>query len=171
MAIRFFHPRHNDFEGFLYQILSVTLLSYLYSSERASISLLKVECQTMELLVSFITSLVWRGPWLGIELEASTQPLGYRGGGVLALMLYFICTRTRNYILFFDKTRLTMFYFLNNINLLPETRTYASQATWILVSVQVLQFGILFLNSLKLIFLWNISNLYIWDGTHYLYKS
>ena len=34
----------------------------------------------------FITSLVWRGPWLGIEpgapaLEASTLPLGYRGGG------------------------------------------------------------------------------------------
>ena len=31
----------------------------------------------------FITSLVWRGPWLGIEprtsaLEASTLPLGYR---------------------------------------------------------------------------------------------
>ena len=34
----------------------------------------------------FITSLVWRGPWLGIEpgppaLEASTLPLGYREGG------------------------------------------------------------------------------------------
>ena len=34
----------------------------------------------------FIPSLVWRGPWLGIEpgtyaLEASTLPLGYRGGG------------------------------------------------------------------------------------------
>ena len=32
----------------------------------------------------FITSLVWRGPWLGIEpgppaLKASTLPLGYRG--------------------------------------------------------------------------------------------
>ena len=37
----------------------------------------------------FITSLVWRGPWLGIKpgtspsLEASTIPLGYRGGGTL----------------------------------------------------------------------------------------
>ena len=34
----------------------------------------------------FITSLVWRGPWLGIEpgtsrTFASTIPLGYRGGG------------------------------------------------------------------------------------------
>ena len=34
----------------------------------------------------FRTSLVWRGPWLGIEpgtpaLDASTIPLGYRGGG------------------------------------------------------------------------------------------
>jgi len=27
----------------------------------------------------FITSLVWRGPWLGIELG----PRGYRGGGYL----------------------------------------------------------------------------------------
>jgi len=30
----------------------------------------------------FITSLVWRGPWLGIEPGTSrTLPLGYRGGG------------------------------------------------------------------------------------------
>ena len=34
----------------------------------------------------FITSLVWRGPWRGLNpgppaLEASTLPLGYRGGG------------------------------------------------------------------------------------------
>ena len=33
-----------------------------------------------------ITSLLWRGPWLGIEpgtsaLEATTLPLGYQGGG------------------------------------------------------------------------------------------
>ena len=36
--------------------------------------------------IFFITSLVWRGPWLGIEppaLDASTIPLGYRGGGIL----------------------------------------------------------------------------------------
>ena len=35
--------------------------------------------------IIFITSLVWRGPWLGIEsgtfaLEARTLPLGYLGG-------------------------------------------------------------------------------------------
>ena len=47
----------SDFEGFLYQILSITLFSYLNSWKRASISLLilfYVECQTRELLVPFL---------------------------------------------------------------------------------------------------------------------
>ena len=40
-----------DFEIFLFQILSITCLSYLKSSERASISLCNVERLTRELLV------------------------------------------------------------------------------------------------------------------------
>jgi len=43
----------SDFEGLLSQILSITFLSYLYSSERASISLFNAECQTRELQVPF----------------------------------------------------------------------------------------------------------------------
>ena len=64
----------NPGEGFLYQILSITLFSYLNSWERAI----------------FITSLVWPGPWLGIKpgttrtrCQHSTTMLkcSYRGGG------------------------------------------------------------------------------------------
>ena len=58
----------SDFEGFLYQILSITLFSYLNSWERASI--FPFECSVLNKDTSgtiFITSLVWRGPWLGIE--------------------------------------------------------------------------------------------------------
>jgi len=36
---------------------------------------------------------------------------------------------------------------------------------------QALQNGILFLSSLKLHLLWNISNLYIWDGINNLRKT
>ena len=46
----------------------------------------------------FITSLVWSGPWQGIEpgplaLEASTIPQGYRGGGfeTLVFISIWIC--------------------------------------------------------------------------------
>ena len=65
-------PITSDFEGFLYQILSITLFSYLNSWERAS--------------------MVWRSPWLGIEpgppaLEASTLPVDYRGGGIVMLII------------------------------------------------------------------------------------
>jgi len=45
-------PMTSDF--FLSQILSITFLSYLYASERASISLFSVECQSSELLVPFL---------------------------------------------------------------------------------------------------------------------
>ena len=60
------------------------LFSYLNSWERAII--FPFECSVLNMGTTgtiFITSLVWRGPWLGIEpeLEASTLPLGYRGGG------------------------------------------------------------------------------------------
>ena len=37
-------PMTSDFEGFLYQILSITLFSYLNSWERASIFLFNVQC-------------------------------------------------------------------------------------------------------------------------------
>ena len=57
-------PMTSDFEGFLYYILSITLFSYLNSWERAS------QCWVLKKGTTgtfFITSLVWRGPWLGIE--------------------------------------------------------------------------------------------------------
>ena len=62
------------------------LFSYLTSWERASI--FPFECSVLKKGTTgtiFIKSLVWRGSWLGIEpgrpeLEASTLPLGYRGG-------------------------------------------------------------------------------------------
>ena len=68
MVIRFFHPCHNGqwpptSQDFLYQILSITFISYLNSWERASISALKKGTTG----TIFVTSLVWRGPWLGIE--------------------------------------------------------------------------------------------------------
>ena len=62
-------PMNSDYEGFLYQILSITFFNFHNSWERASIfPFFNVECQKRELLVPFLlTSLVWRGPWLGIE--------------------------------------------------------------------------------------------------------
>ena len=61
-------PMTSDFEGFLYQILSFTLFSYLNLWVRASI--FPLQCWVLNKGTSgtiFITSLVWRGPWLGIE--------------------------------------------------------------------------------------------------------
>ena len=58
----------SDFEGFLYQILSITLFCYLNSWERVSI--FPFECSVLNKGTTgtiYITSLVWRGPWLGIE--------------------------------------------------------------------------------------------------------
>ena len=58
----------SDFEGFLYQILSITLFSYLNSWERASIY--PFQCWVLNKGTTgtiLITSLVWLGPWLGIE--------------------------------------------------------------------------------------------------------
>jgi len=55
VVIRFFHPPTTANNLRLpSQMLSITLFSYLNSSERASISLLNVECQTRELLVPFL---------------------------------------------------------------------------------------------------------------------
>ena len=61
-------PMTSYFEGFLYQILSITLFPYLNSWERASI--FPFECSVLNKGMTgtiFITSLVWCGPWLGIE--------------------------------------------------------------------------------------------------------
>ena len=61
-------PMTSDFEGFLYQILSITSFSYLNSWERASI--FPFQCWVLNKGTTgtiFITSLVWRGPWLRIE--------------------------------------------------------------------------------------------------------
>ena len=68
MVIRFFHPRHNGqwpptSKDFLSQILSIE-----NSWERASIFPFKCSVRNKGTTGTiFITSLVWRGPWLGIE--------------------------------------------------------------------------------------------------------
>ena len=62
-------PMISDFEGFLYQILSITLFSYLNSWERAS-TYFPFQCWVLNKGTTgtiFITSLEWRGPWLRIE--------------------------------------------------------------------------------------------------------
>ena len=65
-------PMTSDFQGFLYQILSITLFSYLNSWERASIFPFQCCVLNKGTTGTFcITSLVWRGPWLGIERGTS----------------------------------------------------------------------------------------------------
>ena len=64
-------PMTFDFEGF-HQILSITLISYINSWERASI--FPFECSVLNKGTTgtiVITSLVCRGPWLGIEHRTS----------------------------------------------------------------------------------------------------
>ena len=88
----FFHPRHDgqlpptskDFHPRFYPL---HLFSYLNSSERTSISLFSVECQTRELLEPFLKRLCFDAVlgW-GLNsgpptLESSTIPLGYQWGG------------------------------------------------------------------------------------------
>ena len=69
----FFHPRHNGqwpptSKDFYTRSYPLHLFSYLNSWERASI--FPFECSVLNKGTTgtiFITSLVWRGPWLGIE--------------------------------------------------------------------------------------------------------
>ena len=83
VVIRFFHPRHNGqwpptSKDFLSQILSITFFSVLNSWERASI--FPFECSVLNQGTTgtiFITSLVWRGPWLGIEAGTSRTGCQY----------------------------------------------------------------------------------------------
>ena len=87
VVIRFFHPATtvNDLRLrriFYPRLYPLHLFSVLNSWERASI--FPFECSVLNNGTTFITSLVWRSPWLGIEppaFEASTLPLGYQGGG------------------------------------------------------------------------------------------
>ena len=86
---RIFYPR----------LYLLQLFSYLNSWERASI--FPFECSVLNKGTTdtiFITSLVWRGRWLNPgpkALEASTLPLGYRGGGAIemffSLILTYVC--------------------------------------------------------------------------------
>ena len=68
-------PMTSDFEGFLYKILSIILFSYRNSWERASIFPWVLNKGTTGTI--FITSLVWRGPWLGIEPGTSRTRCQY----------------------------------------------------------------------------------------------
>ena len=96
VVIRFFHPRHNGqwpptSKDFLSRFDPLHLFSYLISWERASI--FRVECSVLNKGTTrtiSITSLVWRGPWLGIEPGTSrtrsqhyTTRLSRRRFGVL----------------------------------------------------------------------------------------
>ena len=81
-------PTSKDF--FLSQIVSIT--SIFLSSERANI--FPFECSVLNKVTTatiFIMSLVWRGPWLGIEpgtsRTRSTIPLGYRRGGAISVYM------------------------------------------------------------------------------------
>ena len=65
-------PMTSDFERFLYQILSITLFSYLYSLKKEPVfPFSMLSANQVNYWYHFITSLVWRGPWLGIELGTS----------------------------------------------------------------------------------------------------
>ena len=82
----------SNFEGF--SIPDFIHYNYFNSYEKASI--FPFECLVLNKRTTgtnFKTSLVWRGPWLGIEtgpaaLEASTIPLGYGGGGIDVLISF-----------------------------------------------------------------------------------
>ena len=92
-------PMISEVKGFPSQILSITILSYLSSWVRASISLLILSAKQGNLTGTiFITSLVWRGPWLGIEpgtsrtgSQHSTTRLSRRLWYAIQLLLILIC--------------------------------------------------------------------------------
>ena len=81
-------PITSDFEEFFYpRFYPLHLFSYLIFWERASI--LPFECSVLNKgspSTIFITSLVWRGPWLGIEPGTSrtrSQPSTPRRHGMI----------------------------------------------------------------------------------------
>ena len=72
-SIGFFIPATTaTSKDFLSQIVSITFISFLNSWERASI--FPFECSVINKDTTgtiFLTSLVWRSPWLGIETGTS----------------------------------------------------------------------------------------------------
>ena len=72
-----FSSRHNGLwppisKDFYARFYPLHFLTILILEKEPVFPFFNVECQTRELLVPFfITSLVWRGPWLGIEPGAS----------------------------------------------------------------------------------------------------
>ena len=102
LAIRFCHPRHNgqwpptlqpriSIPDFIHYIIFLSL----FFKKRLYFPFLLLSAKQGNYWYHFITSLVWRDPWRGIEplgppaLEASTLPLGYRGGGLERCQIYF----------------------------------------------------------------------------------
>ena len=92
VVIRFFHfsiPATTAYDFRLWRIFyprfyPLHLFSHPNSLERAGISIFNVECQTRELLVPFLLRLWYDSVLVGglnPALEASSLPLGYRGGG------------------------------------------------------------------------------------------
>ena len=84
VVISFFHPRHNG------QWPPTSKDFYTRSYPWHYFLVYKGTTGTI-----FITSLEWGGPWLGIEpgppaAEASTLPLGYRGGGTCFVISFLI---------------------------------------------------------------------------------
>ena len=92
MVIRFFHPRHNGqwsptSKDFYPRFYPFHFLTILILEKEPVFPLFNVQCQTRELLVPFLERL-WYVAVLDWGLnpgppapDASTLPLGYRGGG------------------------------------------------------------------------------------------
>ena len=122
----FFNPSHNGLwppisKVFYPRLYPLHFFSYLNSPE--SISLFNVECQTRKLLVPFITSLVWRGPWLGIEpwisrtrSQHSTTRLSKRRLSILYNIMYLTKLRHSN-------TFISLYVYVTAIHLFHYTST------------------------------------------------
>ena len=92
MVIRFFHPSTTANDLRLRRISIPDVIHYIiflsYFLRKSQYFPFQCSVQIKGTTGTiFITSLVWCGPWLGIEpetsgLEASTLPLGYRGSGI-----------------------------------------------------------------------------------------
>ena len=78
----FFHPGHNDFQGFPSRILSIKFfcpILILCTEPVLSFKCWVLNKGTTDTI--FKTFLVWCGPWLGTEPgTSSTLPLGYQVG-------------------------------------------------------------------------------------------
>ena len=103
VVIRFFHPRHNaqwrpTSKNFPTQILSMTFI--FWSSFLRNSQYFPFQCRVLNKGTTgtlFITSLVWRGPWLGIEpgtsrtrSQHSTTRLSRRW---LWVVMLFVCVK------------------------------------------------------------------------------